>query len=71
MNYLESDYEYDFSVKGDRVVVDDIYESDLYVEDIEESERYEVRCKGLCLGRFGDLDDVERFLSDEFDDFVL
>jgi len=67
MNYPESGYEQDYVIEGDRLVVDDVYESDLYAEDIGLDERYEVRFHGLRLGRFESLQGVDEFLNGEFE----
>lgn len=59
-------YEYNQIFKGDRVVIDDLYQADYaYAESIDEesSERYEIRRTGTVLGRFGDLEDAKDFLD--------
>lgn len=66
----ESSYEDNYSYvtydRGDFTVVDDLAESDFaYAEDIgyDSDERFEVRRKGLSLGRFESLDDAKLFLD--------
>ena len=50
-------------VGGDRLVVDDLSEADYsYAEDLNV---YEVRKKGVRLGRFDDWSCVEEFLEEE------
>lgn len=67
MNYPDSGYERDYCIEGDRLVVDDIYRSELYADDVGLDERYEVRFHGLRLGRFKSLQGVDEFLEGEFD----
>lgn len=60
-NYPYSSYD-----RGVLTVVDDLAEADFaYAEDIgyESEERFEVRRKGLSLGRFESLDDARLFLD--------
>jgi len=60
-NYPYSSYD-----RGVLTVVDDLAEADfVYAEDIgyESEERFEVRRKGLSLGRFESLDDARLFLD--------
>jgi len=60
-NYPYSSYD-----RGVLTVVDDLAEADFaYAEDIgyESEELFEVRRKGLSLGRFESLDDARLFLD--------
>lgn len=66
----ESSYDdnYSFAVydRGAFTVVDDLAESDFaYAEDIgyDSDERFEVRRKGISLGRFESLEDAKDFLD--------
>jgi len=60
-NYLYTSYD-----RGVLTVVDDLAEADFaYAEDIGygSDERFEVREKGITLGRFETLDDAKSFLD--------
>lgn len=62
----ESSYPYFEYNRGDLLVVDDLAESDFaYAEDIGygSDERFEIREKGICLGRFESLEDAKSFLD--------
>lgn len=66
----ESSYEDNYSFvtydRGDFTVVDDLAESDFaYAEDIgyDSGDRFEVRRKGLRLGRFDSLESAKEFLD--------
>lgn len=50
---------------GDLLVVDDLAETDLYAEEVSygSEERFEVRRKGIRLGRFQSLEDAKEFLD--------
>lgn len=62
----DDDYAYSFYDRGDYTVVDDLAEASFaYAENIgyESEERFEIRKKGLCLGRFESLEDAKSFLE--------
>lgn len=63
---FDEDYAYSVYDRGDHIVVDDLAESSFaYAQDIgyESEERYEIRKKGLRLGRFETLEDAKDFLD--------
>ena len=60
----EDNYELVYYDKGDSIVVEDLFSTDYaYAQDIDIGERYEVRKKGIRLGRFENLESVEEFLE--------
>jgi len=64
---LKENYSYAEYRHGDWVVVDDLAECDFaYAEDIGygSEERFEVRDKGIRLGRFETLEDAKSFLEE-------
>lgn len=64
----EDNYPYASYDRGVLTVVDDLAEADFaYAEDIsyESEERFEIREKGVRLGRFETLEDAKTFLEGE------
>lgn len=59
----EDNYPYHSFERGVLTVVDDLYESELYAEQVGEGERFEVREGGFRLGRFESLSDAKSFLE--------
>jgi len=62
----EDSYPYSSYDRGVLTVVDDLAESDFaYAESIGygSEERFEIRRKGMCLGRFQSLEDAKDFLD--------
>jgi len=62
----EDNYPYISYDRGDLTVVEDLAEADFaYAEEIgyDSEERFEVRRKGLSLGRFETLEDAKEFLD--------
>ena len=58
---------YEFVVEngGDPIVVEDLRSASYaYAQDVK-SRPYEIRKKGVRLGRFGSIDDVRDFLSEQ------
>jgi len=62
-NFQSDSYELMYDLQGDTLVVEDLTDASYaYAEDLDS---YEVRKKGVRLGRFDSFDAVESFLEDE------
>lgn len=66
----DDSYIYNRVIRGDRIVVDDLYDADYAYTD-DPDERYELRKKGLTLGRFDNLNQVNNFLENNETDFFM